>query len=587
MDNDRYCDEELNTSPIFVLSGDLGYARKDKVSYSNDNVCATEEPGAKRKRVGTPPEPMAKEVVIFEGILSELTACSDALVDLMNKHTKTQKDMKEKISLLQRTMKRMKRGSEDILRLVKPVDVSTKNVPTTRTFGTQVDQETIDNDVELKRKEECERISKQLKTTMGWIDQKEIIDLHWPEECFKNTSICNSLDSWREVDGDMAIMLDPRYALEGREVEEVKMSFPDITNLFREEITDGDIEFIKRNVETIASKGGRGESSSTLFVIPLCPGDEQVSDAEKAYNIFLKLKQEALIHQSNKIKVITTNSIAEQYIRKCAEIAFHNSEVRITVFCKNSNREKLKSFRSDKRKPETEKIVVKSTGRNYAEALKEIKDSVNIDKIGVQVRTIKRNNKGDIVMEVKGGRNRAEALKEAIMENSKRQVVMANNASILYISDIDADVGTSDIKKAILEADNRFKEDDVRSISTRPSRNGNLNATVSLSKFACRELARMGSVKIGWVFCKVRERVNITRCFKCLEFGHITRNCQGPDKSKICINCGREGHVKRDCTHDSYCTNCKVIGHRADQTRCPIFRQMINDKAKNSNKDRL
>lgn len=49
------------------------------------------------------------------------------------------------------------------------------------------------------------------------------------------------------------------------------------------------------------------------------------------------------------------------------------------------------------------------------------------------------------------------------------------------------------------------------------------------------------------VCCRVRSYEVKTRCFRCLSYGHIARECTGPGRSKECRRCGIEGHFAKDC----------------------------------------
>ncbi|KAK9730556.1 hypothetical protein QE152_g14436 [Popillia japonica] len=67
--------------------------------------------------------------------------------------------------------------------------------------------------------------------------------------------------------------------------------------------------------------------------------------------------------------------------------------------------------------------------------------------------------------------------------------------------------------------------------SLRPSWDGNQIGTVEVSRSHANFLLSAGRIKIGWVKCRVQDRVAVTRCYKCLEFGYITKECKGPDRS--------------------------------------------------------
>lgn len=53
-----------------------------------------------------------------------------------------------------------------------------------------------------------------------------------------------------------------------------------------------------------------------------------------------------------------------------------------------------------------------------------------------------------------------------------------------------------------------------------------------------------------------------------LEFGHLSNTCNGMDRSKQCLNCGKEGHLVRNCQKAPFCILCKAEGHRTGNFRC-------------------
>ncbi|KAK9731282.1 hypothetical protein QE152_g13795 [Popillia japonica] len=84
-------------------------------------------------------------------------------------------------------------------------------------------------------------------------------------------------------------------------------------------------------------------------------------------------------------------------------------------------------------------------------------------------------------------------------------------------------------------------------------------------------------MKIGWVGCRVRKRVTLIRCYRCLDFGHTRAGCNGPDRSDLCVNCCQPGHQVKDCTNKPFCRKCQTGDHRSDTTKCPAFRDQVKD----------
>ena len=66
---------------------------------------------------------------------------------------------------------------------------------------------------------------------------------------------------------------------------------------------------------------------------------------------------------------------------------------------------------------------------------------------------------------------------------------------------------------------------------------------LSLPTRIANEIIKNNKIKIGWVNCRIREKVSPIKCYKCLEYGHIIKTCKSLiDRSKNCLKCGQHGH---------------------------------------------
>ncbi|KAK9721689.1 hypothetical protein QE152_g20785 [Popillia japonica] len=173
-------------------------------------------------------------------------------------------------------------------------------------------------------------------------------------------------------------------------------------------------------------------------------------------------------------------------------------------------------------------MVVKAEGKQYAEILRSIKSSVNIDDVGVKIKSIKKTVKGDVMLEFQGDTDKAEALKRDILnKNEGTRVEIRNKDETVYVTGIDGDVDCREIRDALEKCVGFVNDGDIRVVSVRPNQYGNQNATVVARANVAKELIKRRRIKIGWTECLVRPRVNIVRCFRCLEFGHYKSECQG------------------------------------------------------------
>ena len=119
----------------------------------------------------------------------------------------------------------------------------------------------------------------------------------------------------------------------------------------------------------------------------------------------------------------------------------------------------------------------------------------------------------------------------------------------------------------------------------------NVHATVS-NKLR-KELESSGDrVYIGLNSCRVEDKVNVMRCYRCHVHGHSGNNCKN---DPVCGYCGSSEHESKDCKlkdniyrnkNQLRCINCKrrnldFHGHTAFWPSCPVNKHYRN-KAKQS-----
>jgi len=78
---------------------------------------------------------------------------------------------------------------------------------------------------------------------------------------------------------------------------------------------------------------------------------------------------------------------------------------------------------------------------------------------------------------------------------------------------------------------------------------GAQSAVVLAPASLVRDLLAAARIKIGMVSCRVRIPVRrVTRCYRCLSFGHLSKECKGPDRTTCCRRCGEDGHKAISCS---------------------------------------
>lgn len=96
------------------------------------------------------------------------------------------------------------------------------------------------------------------------------------------------------------------------------------------------------------------------------------------------------------------------------------------------------------------------------------------------------------------------------------------------------------------------------------------------------KLIEMKNLRLPWRECKIFEHMYIKRCYKCLGFAHIAKECKLEQK---CSKCGG-AHKYSDCkSKKTSCANCCTanmklkskmnINHHAWSNACPVYKRRL------------
>ena len=105
-------------------------------------------------------------------------------------------------------------------------------------------------------------------------------------------------------------------------------------------------------------------------------------------------------------------------------------------------------------------------------------------------------------------------------------------------------------------------------------------AVIRLAEADAARLLQLGKLRIGWVACRIRGHLEVARCFRCLGYGHGSRDCSNPDRKNVCWRCGATGHLDRSCKASPRCLTCidrvdKDVAHVSGSGSCPVFREEL------------
>ena len=98
------------------------------------------------------------------------------------------------------------------------------------------------------------------------------------------------------------------------------------------------------------------------------------------------------------------------------------------------------------------------------------------------------------------------------------------------VTDIEPSIEAEDAEDAVRGFfDHATKLELKVSLTKRPYR-GKRKAYMLLEKAQALKLLKATHIKIECVSCRVRQKIKVNRCYRCLSFGHMAENFREPDR---------------------------------------------------------
>lgn len=190
--------------------------------------------------------------------------------------------------------------------------------------------------------------------------------------------------------------------------------------------------------------------------------------------------------------------------------------------------------------------IMDSNGKDeFLKLLKTVKKSVNPEVTGNLIAKM-RTLQGNLLIEINGGAEAAEKVRQEMTRSlgANTSVRRMGGETPLEICDLDELTDKEKILAAVaLAADGSVP----RLVSHRRTHGGAQIAVVVLPTPMARRLCAAGRIRVGLVYARVRQKELLSRCYRCLAFGHIARECTGLDRSDVCWRCGVTGPRSELC----------------------------------------
>lgn len=235
-------------------------------------------------------------------------------------------------------------------------------------------------------------------------------------------------------------------------------------------------------------------------------------------------------------------------------------------------------------------LIIKACGDStYADILKEVKSKPELNELGQNVKNIRKTEKGELLLELNKPAHQSTCefrLAVAKVLGKDAEVRALSQEVEIEIRDIDEVTTKKEVYEALINKSEAFRDLQATAIkSLRRAYGGTQTAKISLGATLANQLVQMAKIRIGWVICRIREKLSPRRCFKCLDFGHPAAKCKGHDNSDKCLRCGEPGHKIGTCSNKSSCLLCKskpnaACDHVTGCTVCPYYKKALHQLRK-------
>lgn len=206
-------------------------------------------------------------------------------------------------------------------------------------------------------------------------------------------------------------------------------------------------------------------------------------------------------------------------------------------------------------------------GKSYSDILKVIKTQINPTQHGAKISGVRKTRTGDVLVELKEQKDKQGTLAQEIRKTLGEQVKVQDLVPkrIIQIRDLDCLTTEEEVREAIKTKE---KDAEISKITISASNGREQRAAyVEIDEKTALKLIRASKLHIGWMNCRVRLRTPLTRCFRCLGFGHLAAECKGPNRKDRCYRCGAEGHIAAGCKAKVKCMLCVDLGLKGKEVR--------------------
>lgn len=201
---------------------------------------------------------------------------------------------------------------------------------------------------------------------------------------------------------------------------------------------------------------------------------------------------------------------------------------------------------------------------------------------GWQIQRLRGVAKSGYLLQVSTAEAKGRILANKKLKSSRLRVVEPGRALqkvMLYDTPKDMDrrelmstIWAQNLRKDLSE-DEVLKE--IKIVKTIPAKEALEHLVMEVTPRMRSLLMRTGRVYIDYDSCRIKHFLDVTRCYRCQEYGHVAKYCK--DKTTICSHCTGP-HDYKDCRNREQPETfgaCKRINkdaaHSVNSRTCPVY----------------
>ena len=341
---------------------------------------------------------------------------------------------------------------------------------------------------------------------------------------------------------------------------------------------------------------------------------KEIEIEESFYNATEKIFQLLKRYGENEVTISQIGFKDHKTMRRLIEYIGRNTGINVKlyrdVFGITGRDITLEEWETNRNRQRKETLVITSKNKDnllsYAETIKNLRKQIDIQDIGVKVIEVRKVQGGFALKTAESKEGAADKLEFEIRRaiGEENEIRRSQRKKTIVVRDIEETIEKEEFREAvekiigqgsivsidmleqkteaemeITDAKGKEKETTQGEDHSRKGDRGRIKfktAMLTLLEDRGLELLKRKRITVGWGRCRIHEKINPPRCYKCQQFGHASYECKNEEYVKQkCLKCGSEEHMARECQNEVKCYVFGKEGHRADSMKCEKYREMV------------